>query len=95
MAEPLAGALGPAGDDDRSARVAQRLDMVRGRLEDIDVGRVALGRKVAAGPRAAIDGFLAVMRRERRELRRRASLDGGAPFVKRQIERARFERLIV
>ena len=75
MAEPLAGALGPAGDDDRSACVAQRLDMVGGRLEDIDVGRVALGRKVAAGPRAAVNDFLAVMRRERSELRRRATLD--------------------
>ena len=95
MAEPLAGALGPTGDDDRSACVAQRLDMVRGRLEDIDVGRVALGRKVAAGPRAAINDFLAVMRRERRELRRRAPLDGRAPFLERQIERAWLERLIV
>ena len=91
MAEPLAGALGPAGDDDRSARVAQRLDMVRGRLEHIDVGRVALGRKVAAGPRAAVDGFLALMRRERRELRRRASLDG-ARAIRRATDRARAVR---
>ncbi len=62
-----------------------------GRLEDIGLFIVALGREIAAGAGGAIDRLLAgaVRRGEGREGREAASLELAAPFLYGEIELVR------
>ena len=73
MAEALARAVAPAGDDDPKALVAQSPDMSNRGVEDVDVFVQALGREIASDPAAAIDDVGGARRGlERRQARQRA-----------------------
>ena len=63
MAEPLARAVGPAGDDDRQALLAQRPHVGDGGLEHIDVLVLPFGREIATDPAAAVDDVERIGRR--------------------------------
>ena len=70
MAQALARAVAPAGDDDLQAALAQSSDVAHGGVEDIDILIEPLGREIAADPGAAVDDTSALRRRlERREPR--------------------------
>ena len=64
----LGGAFGPARHHDAPALGLQRLKMIRGGLEDIEIAARPFGREIAALAAARIHAGLALRRLKRREV---------------------------
>ncbi len=87
VAQPLARAVAPAGDDHRDAALAQVPNVRDGGVENIGVLVLALGREVAADAPAAIDDVRrARARLEGSQTRQRRACEPLLPFVFGQVE---------
>ena len=96
MAQPLARAVAPAGDDRIEPPLAQSLDVRDRRVEHIGVLVLPLGGKIAPDPAAAVDDIRrAGLRLEGRQPRQRRAVEPLIPFVLSEIEPAVRQRLIV
>ena len=96
VAEAFARAVAPAGDDDVQAPRAQRPRMRDRGVEHIGVLALPLGREIAAGPSAAVDGVARAGRRlEGREAREGLSGQPLLPLVLAHIEPREGQRLVV
>ena len=96
VAQALARAVAPAGDDDVQTARAQRLHMRDRGVEHVGALVLPLGGEVASGMAAAIDGVNGVGRRfERGQPRERLSGEALLPLVFAHIEAGEGERLIV
>ena len=97
VAEPLARALRPGGDDDALPGRLQVADMPDHGVEDVGALVGPLGGEVAAPPRPAIDDDAgsASGHGERRQTRRRVSSRSAlGPLLAAEVERVRRQRLV-
>ena len=96
MAKPLARAVRPASDDGAHAVLAQRFNMLDGRVEDVGALGVPFGREIAADTSVAVDDRLArrLRRIERGHAHQRAGVEPFAPLGRRQIECVGRQRFI-
>ena len=96
MAQALARAVAPAGDDDAKAVVAQSADVPDRRVEHVDVFVQTLGGEIASDPAAAIDHVRGARRGlERRQTRERRARQPLTKFLFAQVEPIRLQRPII
>ena len=96
MAQALARAVAPAGDDDIQALRPQSLNVRDRGVEDVGALVLPLGGEISSGPSAAIDRVGGVGRRlERSEPRQRLRREPLLPLVFAHVEPGEGQRLIV